>query len=46
MTDKRFYILEKTKVMGDDHTSGCIRVKQEELDWLVENVDVGTTVVM
>lgn len=31
---------------GDDHTSGCIRVKQEELDWLVENVTVGTTVVM
>ena len=30
----------------DVYTSGCIRVKQEELDWLVENVAVGTTVVM
>jgi len=31
---------------GDDHTFGCIRVKQDELDWLLENVDVGTMVVM
>ncbi len=31
---------------SDDHTSGCIRVKQDELDWLLENVDVGTIVVM
>ncbi len=30
---------------GDDHTSGCIRVAQENLDWLVENVEVGTMVV-
>ena len=30
---------------GDDHTSGCIRVSQENLDWLVENVAVGTIVV-
>ena len=30
---------------GDDHTSGCIRVSQENLDWLVENVTVGTVVV-
>lgn len=27
---------------ADDHTSGCIRVAQENLDWLVENVEVGT----
>jgi lipoprotein-anchoring transpeptidase ErfK/SrfK len=31
---------------GNDHTPGCIRMKQEELDWLVENVDVSTIVVM
>lgn len=31
---------------GDDHTSGCIRVAQENLDWLVENVTVGTMVEM
>ena len=31
---------------ADDYTSGCIRVAQENLDWLVENVEVGTMVVM
>lgn len=31
---------------GDDHTSGCIRVAQENLDWLVENIEDGTTVEM
>ena len=31
---------------ADDHTSGCIRVAQENLDWLVENVEVGTMVIM
>ncbi len=31
---------------SDDHTSGCIRIKQDELDWLLENVDVGTMVVI
>ncbi len=35
-----------TMSKGNDHTSGCIRVKQEKLDWLVENVDIGTIVVM
>lgn len=28
----------------DVHTSGCIRVLQEELDWLVEHVSEGTTI--
>lgn len=30
----------------DTHTSGCIRVSQQELDWLVENIELGTTVIM
>lgn len=28
----------------DVNTAGCIRVGQDELDWLVENVEVGTIV--
>ncbi|RGD81016.1 murein L,D-transpeptidase [Ruminococcus sp. AF25-13] len=28
------------------YTSGCIRVSQQELDWLVENIELGTTVIM
>ena len=28
----------------DVNTAGCIRVAQDELDWLVENVEVGTIV--
>lgn len=31
---------------GDTFTSGCIRVSQENLNWLLENIDVGTTVIM
>lgn len=31
---------------NDEHTAGCIRVEQEDLDWLVENVEVGTVVEM
>ena len=31
---------------GDDHTSGCIRIAQENLDWLVDNIEVGTMVEM
>lgn len=30
----------------DKSTSGCIRVSQENIDWLVENIDVGTTIIM
>ncbi len=30
---------------SDTHTSGCVRVAQENLDWLVENVAVGTMIV-
>ncbi len=28
------------------YTSGCIRVSQQELDWLVENIELGTTMIM
>ena len=31
---------------AEEHSSGCIRLTQEDLDWLVKNVEVGTTVVM
>ncbi len=31
---------------AEEHSSGCIRLAQEDLDWLVENVEVGTIVVM
>lgn len=30
----------------DVYTSGCIRISQQELNWLVENIDLGTTVIM
>ena len=30
----------------DTFTSGCIRVSQENLNWLLENIDVGTTVII
>lgn len=31
---------------GDSHTAGCIRVSQKNADWLVEHIEIGTTVVM
>ena len=38
---------EKEPVSEQDaHTSGCIRVPQEELDWLVEHIPEGTTIAM
>ena len=30
----------------DTFTSGCIRITQSELKWLVENIEPGTTVIM
>lgn len=30
----------------DKATSGCIRVSQENLSWLIENIDVGTLVLL
>lgn len=30
----------------DKATSGCIRVSQENLSWLIENIDVGTLVIL
>lgn len=37
---------QETISKADEHTSGCIRVSQEAIDWLVENVQEGTTVIM
>lgn len=31
---------------NDKHTAGCIRVEQSDLDWLIENIKVGTTIIM
>lgn len=30
----------------DTHTAGCIRVAQDNLDWLIANIPVGTTIEM
>lgn len=30
--------------IDDEFTAGCIRVNQEELDWLLENIDIGTII--
>lgn len=30
--------------IADEHTTGCIRVAQEDVDWLVENIEVGIVV--
>jgi len=32
--------------LQDEHTAGCIRVSQDDLDWLVENMPVGTIIEM
>lgn len=31
---------------GDTFTSGCIRVSQENLEWLLQNIETGSTVIM
>lgn len=31
---------------NDTFTSGCIRIAQIELEWLIENIEPGTTVIM
>lgn len=31
---------------GDSGTSGCIRVKQKELEWLLDNIEVGSLIMM
>ena len=30
----------------DTFTSGCIRIARSELEWLIENIELGTTVIM
>ena len=31
---------------GDNGTAGCIRVSQKNVEWLLENIEVGTTVIL
>ena len=31
---------------NDTFTSGCIRIAQSELEWLLESIEPGTTVIM
>lgn len=31
---------------ADKYTSGCVRVSQDALDWLVENIEVGAIVIL
>ena len=31
---------------GDTGTEGCIRVSQKNVEWLLENIEVGTTVIL
>lgn len=30
----------------DTFTSGCIRIAQSELEWMIENIELGTTIIM
>ena len=40
-------IMQNVPISKDDtKTSGCIRVSQNELEWLIENIEVGTPVIM
>lgn len=32
--------------LDDENTSGCIRVSQDDLKWLMENIEIGTTIIM
>lgn len=32
--------------LNDKNTAGCIRVAQDDLQWLIENIEVGTTIEM
>lgn len=32
--------------LKDEHTSGCIRVSQDDLNWLIKNIPEGTTIEM
>jgi len=32
--------------LHDEHTSGCIRVSQDDLHWLIETIPEGTTIEM
>lgn len=39
-------IFDRAISRNDKETSGCIRVSQENLQWLVQNIDVGTLVLL
>lgn len=32
--------------VDDKFTQGCIRISQDEINWLVENIDVGTIIIL
>ncbi len=32
--------------VDDKNTAGCIRIKQEEVDWFIKHIDVGTIVIL
>lgn len=44
--DCETFMQKKTISSRDSHTSGCIRVSQENLDWLTENIPQGTVIEM
>lgn len=35
---------KKSISLHDEHTSGCIRVSQDDLSWLIESIPDGTTI--
>lgn len=37
---------KKSISLKDEHTSGCIRVSQDDLNWLIENIPERTTIEM
>lgn len=40
--DETFPTINKAISRNDQTTSGCIRVSQENLSWLIENIGIGT----
>lgn len=39
-------VIDRSISRMDKATSGCIRVSQENLSWLIENIDVGALVIL
>ena len=44
--DSETFMQKKSISSQDSHTSGCIRISQNDLDWLTENVPEGTVIEM